>query len=60
MNFKKTVDRALLLMELPTGCLTKAQVLKFGYRDYHLEGRLDVTVSLSQRFFPLLIESCLP
>ena len=38
MNFKENVDKGLLLMELPTGCLTKANVLKFGYRDYHLEG----------------------
>ena len=38
MNSKETVDKGLLLMELPPGCLTKAQVLKFGYRNYDLEG----------------------
>lgn len=38
MNFIKIVDKGFSLMELPTGCLTKAKALKFDFRNYLLEG----------------------
>ena len=60
VNFIENVDKELLLMTL--GCLTEVKVLKFDFRNHHLEG---LSVMYSEfnsgfSFLPPFIKSCLP
>lgn len=60
MNFIENVDKELSLMTI--GCLTKVKVLKFDFRNHHLE---DLSVMYSKfnsgfSFLSPFIKPCLP